>query len=48
MRKEISAFVNIDVEKRKFHHRKYLILFEVVDIDEILIFSMVSSDEGKL
>ena len=48
MRKEISAFVNTDIEKRKLHHRKYLILLEVVHIDEIVIFSMASSDEGKL
>ena len=42
MSKEIITFGNIKIEKRKFHHRKSLKL-EHVDIDNIPIFSMVSS-----
>ena len=41
--KEIIAFGKIEVEKFKFHHRQNLILLEGVDIDNILISSMVSS-----
>ena len=45
--KEIIAFVNIEIKKRKFHHCKHLILIGDVDIDNILISSMVSSGEKK-
>ena len=40
MCKEIIAFGNNDIEKRKFHHHKNLILLEGVNID-----NMVSSGE---
>ena len=45
--KEIIAFVNIEIEKRKFYYCKHLILIGDVDIDNILISSMVSSGEKK-
>ena len=45
MGNEIIAFDNIEIEKRKFLHRKNLILLEDVGIDNILISNMVSSGE---
>ena len=45
MSKEIIAFCNIKIEKRKFHHLKNLILLEGVDIDQTIISSTVSSSE---
>ena len=45
MSKEVIAFDNIKIEKRKFRNRKNLILLEDVDIENILISSMVSSGE---
>ena len=36
---------NIEIGKGKFHHHKNQILLEDVDIDNILITSMVSSGE---
>ena len=43
--KEVIAFGNIEIGKREFHHCKNLILSEDVDIDKMLISSMVSSSE---
>ena len=43
--KEIVAFGNIEIGKRKLHDLKNVILLEDVDIDSILISSMVSSVE---
>ena len=37
--KEIVAFGNIEIGKRKLHHPKNVILLEDVDIDSILISS---------
>ena len=45
MSKETMAFGNIEIENRKFHHRKNLILLEYIDINNIMISSMVSSGE---
>ena len=45
MSKEIIAFGNIEIEKRKFYHRKNLILLGDVDINNIPISNMVSSGE---
>ena len=36
MSKIIIAFSNIEIEKRKFHHCKNLILLEGLDIDNVL------------
>ena len=47
MSKEIIAFVNIEIEKRKFHHCKLLILLGDGDIDNILISSIASSGGKK-
>ena len=33
MGKEIITFGNIEIEKRKFHHRQNLILLEDLDLD---------------
>ena len=41
--KKNTSLGNIEIEKRIFHHRKNLILLEDVDIDNMLIFSMISS-----
>ena len=48
MGKEIITFGDIEIEKRKFHHRKNLISLEYVDIDNIMISRMVSSGEKRL
>ena len=45
--KEIIAFGNIEIKKRKFHHRKNLVLLGDMDIDNILISTMVSSGEKR-
>ena len=47
MNKEIITFGDIEIEKRKFHHRKNLILLEYVDIDSILTSSLVFYGEKK-
>ena len=41
--KKNTLLGNIEIEKCIFHHRKSLILLEDVDIDNMLIFSMISS-----
>ena len=38
-------FGNIEIKKLKFHHHKNLTLLEDVDINNIQVCSMVSSDE---
>ena len=43
MSKEIKAFGNVEIEKRKFYHHKNLILLEYVDIDNIQVSTMVFS-----
>ena len=43
--KEIISFGNPEIEKHILHHSKNLILLEDVDIDNILIYSMISSSE---
>ena len=48
MCKEIKTFGVIEIEKRKFYHCKNLILLEDVDIDNILVSSMISLDENLL
>lgn len=40
MIKEIITFVDIKIEKRKFHHLKYPININNVDIDKIIILNM--------
>ena len=45
MSKEIIALGNIEIEKRKSHYRKNLILIGDLDIDNIPISSTVSSGE---
>ena len=45
MTKEIIAFDNPEIKKRKCNHCKNLILLENVDIDNIEVSSMVSSSE---
>ena len=45
MSKEVTTFDNTEIENRKFHHRKNLILLEDLDIDNIAIPSMVSPGE---
>ena len=45
MTKEIIAFGNNEIEKRKFHYCKTSILLEDVDIGNILISTMVSCGE---
>ena len=47
MVKEIITFGYIEIEKRKFHHRKNLILLQYVDIDNRHVSSMVSFDGKK-
>ena len=46
MDKEIITFY-IEIEKRKLHYNKNLILLEYVDIDNMQVSSMVSSGEKK-
>ena len=46
MGKEI-IFGNTEIEKRKFHHCKNIILLEDLDIDKIRVSSMASSGEKK-
>ena len=46
MGKEIM-FGNTEIEKRKFHHCKNIILLEDLDIDKIQVSSMASSGEKK-
>ena len=43
MGKEIITFGGIEVEKPKFHHYKNPISLNDVNIDKILVYSMVSS-----
>ena len=45
MGEEIITFGNIEIEKRKFHHHKNLILLEYRDIYNIQVSSIVSSGE---
>lgn len=45
MGKVIIAFGNIEVEKRKFHQRKNIVLLEEVDAENIQVFRIVSSGE---
>ena len=45
MGKEIVLFGNIEIERRKFNHRKNLILLEDVDIGKIQVSNMVYSGE---
>ena len=45
MSKEITAFGNIEIEKRKFHHCKNLILLEDVDIDKIQVLVVFSGEK---
>ena len=45
MSKEIIAFGNIEIEKRKFHHYKNLILLEDVDIDKIQVLVVFSGEK---
>ena len=45
MNKRIVSLGNIEIEKRKFHYRKNLILLEYVAMNKILLFSMISSGE---
>ena len=48
MRQGIIAFVSIEIKKRKLHDPKNLILLADVDIDNILISSMVYPDEKMM
>lgn len=48
MNKEIITFADIEIEKLKFCHCINLILSKDVDIDNILIFSIISSSEKRL
>ena len=48
MVKEIITFGYIEIEKRKFHHRKNLILLQYVDIDNRHVSSMVSFGGKKI
>ena len=48
MNKEIITFADIEIEKLKFFHCINLILLKDVDIDNILIFSIISSSEKKV
>ena len=45
MNKELTTFGNIEIKKRKFHHCKDLVLLQDLDIDNIAMSSIVSSDE---
>ena len=45
MDKEIITFGDIEIIKRKFHHRKNQILLEYVDNDNIHVSCMISSGE---
>ena len=45
MSKEIIAFGNIEIETRKFHHCKNLILLEDVDIDKIQVLVVFSGEK---
>ena len=45
MSKEIITFGDIEIEKRKFSYRRNLILLKDVDVDNILISSMISSSK---
>ena len=45
MDKEIITFGDIEIEKRKFHHCRNLILLGYVDIDSIQVSSIVSSSK---
>ena len=47
MNKEIITSADIEIEKLKFCHCINLILSKDVDIDNILIFSIISSSEKK-
>ena len=48
MGKEIITFGNIEIEKRKFYHRKNLILLEDLYIDNIQASSVVSSGKKNI
>ena len=43
MPKEFIKFSDIEIKKRKFHHRENVILLEDADIEKIQVSSMVSS-----
>ena len=43
--RKLIVFGNIEIKKLKFHHHKNLTLLEDVDINNIQVCSMVSSDE---
>lgn len=45
MNKEIITFIDIGTKKRKFHHRKNLIVSVDSDIDDRQVFSVVSRQE---
>ena len=45
MSKEIITFGDIEIEKCKFCYRRNLILLKDVDVDNILISSMISSSK---
>ena len=45
MSKEIITFCDIEIKKCKFRHRKNLILLQDIDIDNILISSMIFPSE---
>ena len=47
MSKKIMAFGDIENEKRKFHHRKNLILLNNVDIEKMQVFIMAASGENN-
>ena len=48
MDKEIITFGDIEIEKRKFHHRRNLILLDFVDINSIQVSSIVFPSEKKI
>ena len=45
MGKEIIMFGDIEIEKRKFYHRKNLILLNDVDIEKMQVSGMAYSGE---
>ena len=48
MRQGIIAFVNIKIKKRKLHRPKNVTLLADIDIDNILISSLVCPDEKMM
>ena len=45
MSKEITMFPNIEISKRKFYHRKNVILLKGIGIKKIQVSSMFSSSK---